>query len=147
MELDGWARSFQPESTEGQSPPQNSASPSKGGSPLHSSLPAPTTAGSGSDASRSSSDTDSTLPRELDEHLQRLCLRPSPRRYFGKSSGITLLRSAMSARSKASSEESPVIHIERRQRREEFWGLHPVSFLPHSLSVLCPSSRPSSVAA
>jgi hypothetical protein len=129
MELEGWARSFQPEPTEDQSPPQNSATSSKADTPLHSSLPAPDTPERYSDDSAGDSDTDTTLPRDLHEHLKRLCLTPSPRRYFGKSSGISLIRAAMSAKSKASAEESHAVYPEKRfQRRDEFWFLHPVSF-------------------
>ncbi|KAI0248861.1 hypothetical protein BJV78DRAFT_1363240 [Lactifluus subvellereus] len=126
MELDGWARSFQPESTEDRSLSQQNTSSSKGSSPLRSSLPVSKTPGSDSDDSTCDSDADPTLLQDLHDHIKRLSLRPTPRRYFGESSGISLLRTAMTAKSKASSGESPAVHPEKRSvHRDEFWRLHP----------------------
>lgn len=130
MELDGWARSFQPESTEDRSLPQKNTSSSKGGSPLGSSFPVSKTPASDGDDSSYDSDADSALPLDLQDHFKRLCLRPNPRRYFGKSSSVSLLRTARDAKSKASSGESPAVYPEERRsaHRDEFWSLHPVSF-------------------
>jgi hypothetical protein len=120
MELDGWARSFQPEST---------GNPSKDTpSFLHPSLPTPREPGSHSDDSEDSSDTH-TANRELIDRLSMLSITPNYQRYFGKSSGITLLRSALSAKSKVSDGYSPGIDPERRvQRRPDFWHMRPVCF-------------------
>ncbi|KAH9025469.1 fungal-specific transcription factor domain-containing protein [Lactarius pseudohatsudake] len=121
MELDGWARGFHPEnvSTEEQSPIANNANDS----PSYSSLPAPETSESYSDDSEADA---KYVADDLLNSLRGLCIRPNPRRYFGKSSGISLMHTAMTIKSKASSGEStgaePGIHT---QRRHEFWYLHP----------------------
>jgi hypothetical protein len=122
MELDAWARGFQPEqaTTEEQSLIAEGASPSVGRAP---SLPAPETPGSYSD------DSEPDATDDLLWSLRRLCIRPNPRRYFGKSSGISLLRTAMTVKPKASGGESMGLEPETHaQRRDEFWRLHPVSF-------------------
>ncbi|KAI9439638.1 fungal-specific transcription factor domain-containing protein, partial [Lactarius indigo] len=118
MELDRWSRGFQPgdETTEGQSPVANSANDA--------SLPTPETFEGYSDDSEADAKygTDHLL-----NSLRRLCIRPNPRRYFGKSSGISLMRTAMTVKSEASSSGEPTgIDPEiRQQRRHEFWYLHP----------------------
>ena len=119
MELDGWARSFQPDPT-GDSP--------KDVPPLDPSLPAHNEPGSHSDDSEDSSGTDA-VNGDLRNQFQMLGITRNARRYFGKSSGISLLRSALSAKSKASNGGSPGIDSERRlQRRHDFWHLRPVCF-------------------
>jgi len=119
MELDGWTRSFQPDPT---------GDSSKDASPLDSSLPAHKEPGSRSDDSEDSSGTDA-VNGDLRNHLQMLGITRNARRYFGKSSGISLLRSALSAKSKASNGDSPGIDSERRlQRRHDFWHVRPVCF-------------------
>lgn len=123
MDLDGWARSFQPENatTEEQSP---SASPSVDDTPSYPFLPVPETSENNSDES----EVDST--DDIHSGLRRLSIHPNPRRYFGKSSGISLLRRAMTVKPKAPSEESTGFEPKVRPlRRHEFWSLHPVSFL------------------
>ncbi|KAH9055007.1 fungal-specific transcription factor domain-containing protein [Lactarius vividus] len=121
MELDGWARGFHPENvtTEEQSPIANNADdPSS-----YPSLPAPETSESYSDDSEADAKygTDDLL-----NSLRRLCIRPNPRRYFGKSSGISLMRTAMTVKSKASTGESTGVESGiHTQRRHEFWYLHP----------------------
>jgi hypothetical protein len=119
MELDGWARSFQPDPT-GDSP--------KDASPLYPSLPSPKEPGSHSDESEDSSGTD-TVNSDLRNRLQMFGITRNARRYFGKSSGLSLLRSALSAKSKVSNGDSPGIDAERRlQRRHDFWHMRPVCF-------------------
>ena len=119
MELDGWARSFQPDSA--------SDSP-KDASPLHPSLPLQKEPRRHSDESEDSSGTD-TVISDLRNRLQMFGITRNARRYFGKSSGISLLRSALSAKSKVSNGDSPGIDPERRlQRRDEFWHMRPVCF-------------------
>ena len=129
MELDGWARSFQPESPQDPSVSQKVAGPSNETSPLNPSLPAPKTSGSYSDDSAYDSDSDTSLAHnELLDQFSGLCVTHNPQRYFGKSSGVSLLRSAMSAKSKASNGESPRVDTElRAQRRKALWDLRPVS--------------------
>lgn len=125
MELDSWARNFQPESPGDPSSPQKAINDA---SPLHPSLPTPQMPGSHNDDSEDGSDTDPTKS-ELTTRLQKLCISPNSRRYFGKSSGIYFISSAMSAKSKASNGESPGIDPEwRPQRRYDFWHIRPVSF-------------------
>jgi len=119
MELDGWARGFQPDPT-GDSP--NDASPLQ---PLLTMHKEP---GSHSDDSEDSSGTD-TVNSDIRNRLQLLGITQNARRYFGKSSGISLLRSALSAKSKASNGGSPGVDPERRlQRRHAFWHMRPVCF-------------------
>lgn len=119
MELDGWARSFQPEPT---------GDSSKNTSPLHPPLPMQKESGSYSDESEDSSGTD-TVNGDIRNRLQMLGITRNARRYFGKSSGISLLRSALSAKSKVSNGDSPGIDPERRlQRRHDFWHIRPVCF-------------------
>jgi hypothetical protein len=119
MELDGWARSFQPEPTDDSS---------TDASPLHPSLPTHKEPGSYSDDSEDSSGTD-TVNGDIRNRLQMLSITRNARRYFGKSSGISLLRSALSAKSKVSNGGSPGIDSERRlQRRHDFWHMRPVCF-------------------
>jgi hypothetical protein len=119
MELDCWARSFQPDPT---------GDSSKDDSPLHPSLSTDKEPGSHSDDSEDSSGTD-TVNDDLRNRLQMLSITRNARRYFGKSSGISLLRSALSAKSKASNGGSPGIDPERRlQRRHDFWHVRPVCF-------------------
>ena len=126
MELDGWSRNFQPESP-GEQSSQQVASPSRGTSPLHPSLPRPKMPGSFDD-DEESSDTDAANG-ELVNYLQNLCITPSFRRYFGKSSGVYLLGSAMSVKSKVSNGQCAAIDPEwRPQRRHDFWHMRPVSF-------------------
>lgn len=118
MELDGWARSFQPDPTDD----------SSNASPLHSSLSTDKEPGSHSDDSEDSSGTD-TVNGDLRNRLQMLGITRNAQRYSGKSSGISLLRSALSAKSKASDGGSPGIDPERRlQRRHDFWHVRPVCF-------------------
>ncbi|KAI9511919.1 fungal-specific transcription factor domain-containing protein [Russula earlei] len=126
MELDGWARSFQPESPESQASPKVAPS-SKDSSPLQPHLPSPKTPGGYSDDSAYDSDTDTSGEQDdVVHHLRKLCLTPNPRRYFGKSSGVSLLRSVMSAKSKATNAESPGVDPETRiHRRHDFWNLRP----------------------
>jgi hypothetical protein len=127
MELDGWARSFQPESPEDPSFSQKVAGPSNETSPSNPSLPTPKTSGSYSDDSAYDSDSDPS-PEFLDQ-FKTLCVTPNYIRYFGKSSGMSLVRSAISAKSKASSGESPRVDTEfqfRVQRRKDLWDLRPV---------------------
>jgi len=134
MELDGWVRNFQPKNTttEDQSPIASSASPSVDDPASYPSPPAPEVSESYSDDSEADAKygTDDLL-----SSLRMLCIRPNPRRYFGKSSGISLLRTAMTVKSNASGGESTgVKHETHTQRRHEFWYLHPVSFYqPFSL--------------
>ena len=117
MELDDWARSFQPDP---------SGDSSKDPSPLHPPLSTDKEPGSHSDDSEDSSGTD-TVSGDLRNRLQMLGITRSSRRYFGKSSGISLLRSALSAKSKASNGGSPGIDSERLlQRRHDFWHVRPV---------------------
>jgi hypothetical protein len=117
MELDGWARSFQPEPT----------GDSSSSSPLHPSLPTEEP-GSHSDDSEDSSGTD-TVNGDIRNRLQMLSITRNARRYFGKSSGISLLRSALSAKSKVGNGGSPGIDPERHlQRRHDFWHIRPVRF-------------------
>jgi hypothetical protein len=119
MELDGWARSFQPDPT-GDSP--------KDASPLHPPLPSPKEPGSNSDESEDSSGTDA-VNSDLRNRLQTFGITRNARRYFGKSSGLSLLRSALSAKSKVSNGDSPGIDSERRpQPRHDFWHMRPVCF-------------------
>jgi hypothetical protein len=119
MELDSWARNFQPDPT-GDSP--------KDASPLHPPLPTHKEPGSHSDDSEDSSGTD-VVNSDLRDRLQMLGITRNARRYFGKSSGISLLRSALSAKSKDSNGASPGIDSERRlQRRHDFWHVRPVCF-------------------
>ena len=123
MELEGWARNFQPQTSEDQSASQKVAGSSKDTSPLRPSLRIPNTSGSyGSDDSAPESESDMPVKNEFLAGFDSLCITPNFPRYFGKSSSITLLRSAMSAKTKASNGESP-----RIQRRPEFWSLSPVS--------------------
>lgn len=130
MELDGWARSFQPESPEDQSFPQKSADSSKDTSPLPPSLPTPKIPGSYSDDSSYDSDSDTSFAQnELLDPFRKLCITPNSNspRYFGKSSGVSLLRSAISAKSRASIGDSPRLNPEAHaQRRNDFWNLRPV---------------------
>lgn len=121
MELDGWARSFQPDPA-GDSPKDASA--------LHPSVSADKEPGSHSEDSEDSSGTDA-VNYDLRNRLQMLGISRNARSYFGKSSGISLLRSALSAKSKASNSNggSPGIDPESRpQRRHEFWHVRPVCF-------------------
>ena len=129
MELDGWARSFQPESPEDPPFSQMVAGPSHETSPLNPSFPAPKTSGSYSDDSAYDSDSDPSLAQnEFLDQFRNLCVTHNPRRYFGKSSGVSLVRSAVSAKSKASNGESPRVDTEFRvQRRKDLWDLRPVS--------------------
>ena len=131
MELDGWARSFQPESPGDQSSSQKVARSSKDGSPLHPTLSTPKVPGSRNDDSGESSDTDT----DIRNRLRKLSVTPNSRRYFGKSSGINLIRSALSVKNKASNAESPGVDSEPRlQRRHDFWHIRPVSSrLPNTL--------------
>lgn len=127
MELDGWVRSFQPEQTtaEEQSYIANSASPPAAESPSYTSLPAP------EESEGYSEDSEADAKDGADDllgSLRGLCIRPNPRRYFGKSSGISLLRTAITIKSKTSNEESTVEPDIHTQRRHDFWCLHPVSF-------------------
>jgi hypothetical protein len=118
MELEGWARSFQPQTPEDQLASHNVASSSNDASPLPPSLG---TSDSPVSRSRDSVESDSGMcaNNEVLPSFRTLCI--SPPRYFGKSSGMSLVRSAMSAKPKASDGESP-----RKQPRPEFWNL-PVS--------------------
>jgi hypothetical protein len=127
MELDGWARGFQTESPGDQSPSyQQVAGSSKDASPLHPSLPTHNVPGSYCGESEDSSDSD-TAKGDLQHRLQMLSITPNSRRYFGKSSGLNLVQSALSAKAKASSGESPIIEPKRRlQRRDDFWNMRPV---------------------
>ena len=115
MELDSWTRSFQPGPT--------SDSP-KDASPLH---PPPKEPGSHGDDSEDGSDTN--IEDGVRNILQKLTITPNTRRYFGKSSGVTLMRSALSAKSKISSDGPQGVDPERcLQRRDDFWNLRPVCF-------------------
>jgi hypothetical protein len=130
MELDGWARSFQPESSEDPSVSQKVAGPSNATSPSNPSLPTPKTSGSYSDDSAYDSDSDpSPTQHEFLDQFKDLCVAPNHRRYFGKSSGVSLVRSAISAKTKASNGESPGADTEFRvkERRKDLWDLRPVS--------------------
>ena len=119
MELDGWARSFQPDPT-GDSPRDTS--------PLHTSPTTHKEPRSHSDDSEDSSGTD-TVNSDIRNRLQMFGITRNARRYFGKSSGLSLLRSALSAKSKASNGGSPGVDPERRlQRRHDFWHMRPVCF-------------------
>ncbi|KAI0298020.1 fungal-specific transcription factor domain-containing protein [Multifurca ochricompacta] len=110
MELDGW----------------NTASASKDSKPFNSAVFALKKQESSSDDSAYDSDTDPSLSQsEFLNHFNKLSIIPNPRRYFGKSSGVSLLRTAMSAKSKASNGE-PFSGLETcLQHRHEFWYLHP----------------------
>ena len=125
MELDGWARNFQPEqtTTEDQSHIANHASPPVDEFP---STPAP------DEPEGDSEDSEADVKDATDQllgSLRGLCIRPGSRRYFGKSSGISLLRTAITIKSKAANGESPGAEPETQtQRRHDFWCLHPVSF-------------------
>ncbi len=137
MELDGWSRGFQSETStvkEEQSPRAKSASPPVQDSP-HPFLGALDLSESCTD------DSDADVKygtQDLLHSLSRLSVKPNPRRYFGKSSGISLMRTAMSVKSKAASAESPGAEVGRNtQRRKEFWYLHPVSFQTSESS--CPN--------
>lgn len=121
MELEGWARNFQPQTPEDQPASQMVAGSSKDASPLHASLRIPSSSGSHGDDSPAESDSDMRANNEFLSGFGTLCITPGSPRYFGRSSGITLLRSIMSVKTKASNGESLRMH-----RRPEFWNL-PVS--------------------
>lgn len=130
MELDGWARGFQPDLSEDQSASQKTAGSSKNTSPLHPSLATPETPSvetpeSHDDDFESDSDPETSLIQSgFLYHLRNLSISPNARRYFGKSSSLSLLRSAMSVKSKA----SDGVDLGRRtQRRDDFWKPRPVS--------------------
>ncbi|KAH9957115.1 fungal-specific transcription factor domain-containing protein, partial [Russula dissimulans] len=127
MELDSWARNFQPESPASQASTQKLAGSSRDTSPFQLSIPNPKTPGSYSDDSAYDSNSDTSLEQnEVLQQLRKFCITPNPRRYFGKSSGISLLHSAMSAKSKAAPRESPGVDPETRvQRRHDFWNVRP----------------------
>jgi hypothetical protein len=127
MELEGWARSFQPQAPEDQSALQKVTGSSNDPS-LHSSRIAPKTHGSHSDDSTSESDLDMRAQNDFLLGFKSLCVSANSPRYFGESSGLTLLRSAISAKTKASNGDSPRIDpASRAQRRPEFWVPHHVS--------------------
>jgi hypothetical protein len=115
MELEGWARNFQPQTPEDHSASHKVAGSSKDTSPLPSSLGIPDSPRS---RSRDSVESDSGSRANTEVLPSFGMLSISSPRYFGKSSGMTLLRSAMSAKTNASDGESP-----RRHRRPEFWNL------------------------
>src|SRR6266851_5157210 len=143
MELDGWARSFRPESPEDQSFSQKVADSSKDISPLQPSLPTPKIPGSYSDDdSAYDSDSDTSFAQnEILDPFRKLCITPNSNspRYFGKSSGVSLLRSAISAKSKASIGDSPRMDPEARaQRRNDFWNLRPVR-IPFLIDYIIPN--------
>lgn len=125
MELDGWARNFQPENatTEERSLISEGSGPSVDNIPSYPPLPAAETSESYSDYCEAD-DKD-----ELLLSMRRLCIRPNSRRYYGKSSGLSLIRAAMTIKPKPPGGEfmglEPEVHV---QRRHEFWCLQPVSF-------------------
>ena len=131
MELDAWARSFQPENTttEEQSPIANSASSSIDDSASYTSPPAPEESESYSEDSEPET---KDAADELLGSLRTLCIKPSPRRYFGKSSGVELLRTAINIKSQSSNGESTGLAETQTLRRPEFWRLHPVSCSHHT---------------
>lgn len=127
MELDGWVRSFQPEHTTTEEPSLivDSASPSIDESSSYPSPPAPEESESNSEDSEADVKADSD---ELLGSLRGLCIKPSPRRYFGKSSGIELLRTAINVKQKSSNGESTGLEPETQtRRRPDFWSLRSVS--------------------
>ncbi|KAN0130569.1 Fungal specific transcription factor domain containing protein [Lactarius tabidus] len=125
MELDGWVRSFQPENTTTEEPSliADSGSPSIDESSSYPSPPAPEESESYSEDSEADAKNGSD---ELSGSLRKLSIKPSPRRYFGKSSGINLLRTAMTIKSQSSNGEPTGFEPETQTlRRPEFWRLHP----------------------
>jgi len=135
MELDSWARNFQPESPASQASTQKVPGSSRDTSPLQPSIPNPRTPGSYSDDSAYDTDSETSLEQnEVLQQLRKFSITPNSRRYFGKSSGISLLHSAMSAKHQAASHESPGVDPEPRvQRRHDFWNMRPVCL---SLSII-----------
>ncbi|KAI0260431.1 fungal-specific transcription factor domain-containing protein [Gloeopeniophorella convolvens] len=127
MDFEGWARNFQTESTEDHQPQQENGSSSTDPPRGPPTMRPPRPSGSYSDDSAYDSDNDpSALQPELAEYLKMACHDSNRPRYFGKSSGITLLRTAMNAKSKASGQGQNTNHREAQfQRRPEFWCRHP----------------------
>ncbi|KAF8268483.1 fungal-specific transcription factor domain-containing protein [Lactarius quietus] len=122
MELDGWARGFQPDNTTAEEQSSIANSPSVDDSTSYPS-PAPPP-----EAESNSEDSEADVKESTDDllgSLRQLCLQPSPRRYFGKSSGIDLLRTAITIKSKSTNGESSGVEPEYMQRRNDFWNLHP----------------------
>ncbi|KAI0260429.1 fungal-specific transcription factor domain-containing protein [Gloeopeniophorella convolvens] len=123
-DLDGRARVTQmggPEATEQQTDQLVHKAASSASSLTHfsSSSPSP-----GSD--REDSDGSLPLDSELVTQLRSLSVNPNQRTYFGKSSGATLLRSAMDAKSVAvGSGHWSHDPTAKCQGRPEFWQLHP----------------------
>ncbi|TFY50249.1 hypothetical protein EVG20_g11630, partial [Dentipellis fragilis] len=72
-------------------------------------------------------------PSELVQHkLSALCLHPMSNRFFGKSSGATLLQTALDLKSEYSGvKQEPMGHLGSSRRRDA-WAMHPVR-LSHPL--------------
>jgi hypothetical protein len=74
-------------------------------------------------------DSDDELPggSTLSDWLQRLQINPAHPRFFGKSSGVRLLQSAIDLKSEFSGNEMPLEHQFEQisARRPEFWHIRP----------------------
>jgi hypothetical protein len=51
-------------------------------------------------------------------------------RFFGKSSGATLVQTALDLKSEYSGTEQDLVHVRMAKRRPEFWTQHTVSIPP-----------------
>jgi hypothetical protein len=76
-------------------------------------------------------DSEDELPggTTLSEWLNRLQLNPAHPRFFGKSSGVRLLQSAIDLKSEYSGNDTPLEDQFEQisARRPEFWHIRPVS--------------------
>jgi hypothetical protein len=70
------------------------------------------------------SDDDDLAPRKLTDRIKQLSIDPVQQRFFGKSSGATLIQTAMDLKKEITGSDHS---INTNIRRSEFWDVRPVS--------------------
>jgi hypothetical protein len=85
--------------------------------------------GSSSPADDYSSDEDDLAQKKLTDRIKQLAIDPAQQRFFGKSSGVTLIRTAIDLKKEITGNDHNVKIPHLASKRPEFWNLRSVSLI------------------
>ncbi|KAI0052327.1 hypothetical protein FA95DRAFT_1553663 [Auriscalpium vulgare] len=138
IDLEGWSRSFRPADAAvddgGEHSKKESSNSSSSDDLALPTLPPIKSLGRhqmtafGDPLDDDSDDDDYNISQAaLVRSLRQICINPNPRRFYGKSSGIRLLREALDLKSEVAGTQPLKMRdvLSRGERRPDFWLMHP----------------------
>ncbi|KAI0058762.1 hypothetical protein BV25DRAFT_1196308 [Artomyces pyxidatus] len=146
IDLEPWTRSYKPAEPERSKATNISPDSSSDTSSNTHALPGIPALPPGDDSETDDEDTDheyDLTQAEMVKHLRQICINPNHRRFYGKSSGIRLLREALDLKSEVSGTVPITMRdaLSRGERRPDFWLLHPWErerFAPQPITYVFP---------